>query len=536
MLNRRSRLHIYGILAAVLFMFANASLPQSEAQINMQIRDLKVSDIFMPAEIGYILESHPATSVTPRRPIIVHIQEAHTNYEGQLNMLEMLERLIEHYGLKLILVEGGEGDVSLSYLRSYADKAQRQEVADEFLKVGILSAEEYLDITSNYPLILWGVEKKALYNKNLDAFLEAQRVHDAAAGVLSSIQDELERLLVEVAGDELLRLRADEKAFDEGSIKLVNYAQSLDAIAKKHYFSIKQFTNINNFLAVHRLEQEIDFTAVAAEQQVLMKQLQSSLGDELMEQVMVQALEMKAGKLTRGYFYSNLKRLAVASNIKPSVYPQLSEYMSYVTLSDEINPQQLSYELQDFTKDLKRDLASKLGVMDLIESADHMALLNKFVNLALSPKEYAQLQQLDLNQIIDKCRTALSGDLAKDAVSERTISKLSELKSVLPTLHSFYEAVQARDQVLVDNTIAKLEETQESLAVLITGGFHSSSITQLLKERDLGVVVMAPKVTEPTNEELYQAVVRYKSGNGSYDEVMQVANKYGILNTTEADR
>ena len=53
--------------------------------------------------------------------------------------------------------------------------------------------------------------------------------------------------------------------------------------------------------------------------------------------------------------------------------------------------------------------------------------------------------------------------------------------------------------------MAKLEETGEPIATLITGGFHSPAITGLLKERGVGVVVVAPKVTQATDARLYRA-------------------------------
>ena len=89
----------------------------------------------------------------------------------------------------------------------------------------------------------------------------------------------------------------------------------------------------------------------------------------------------------------------------------------------------------------------------------------------------------------------------------------------MPKLRRFYDAVRRRDEVLVQNAVAKLSETQEPIAVLITGGFHSPHITQSLKDQGIGVIVIAPKVSQSTDERLYRAVLRFKSGRGSFDEV-----------------
>ena len=74
--------------------------------------------------------------------------------------------------------------------------------------------------------------------------------------------------------------------------------------------------------------------------------------------------------------------------------------------------------------------------------------------------------------------------------------------------------------------MAKLRETGEPIAVLMTGGFHSPEVTQLLKDRGLAVVVVAPKVTQATDERLYEAVLKYKTGQGSLEAVVEIAGQH----------
>ena len=60
--------------------------------------------------------------------------------------------------------------------------------------------------------------------------------------------------------------------------------------------------------------------------------------------------------------------------------------------------------------------------------------------------------------------------------------------------------------------------------MLITGGFHSPQITQQLKDQGVGLVVVAPKITHATDDRLYHAVLKYKSGHGTFEEVTAIAN------------
>jgi 2-methylisocitrate lyase-like PEP mutase family enzyme len=89
----------------------------------------------------------------------------------------------------------------------------------------------------------------------------------------------------------------------------------------------------------------------------------------------------------------------------------------------------------------------------------------------------------------------------------------------LPELLGFYELAATRDDALVANALAKLRATGEPLAALITGGFHGPRITAQLAAAGYPVVSVAPKITTPTNEQLYQAVLNYKHGHGTLAEV-----------------
>jgi len=72
---------------------------------------------------------------------------------------------------------------------------------------------------------------------------------------------------------------------------------------------------------------------------------------------------------------------------------------------------------------------------------------------------------------------------------------------------------------LVQRTLAKLRETGEPLAVLITGGFHAPEITRRLREAGLGLVTAVPKIDQATDEARYRAILHYKNGDGSLDAV-----------------
>ncbi len=503
---------------AVSFCFSvKVALAHAVSQPAEPIRDPQVSDIFVPEELGYVLETHESTSA--EAPLVIHIQEAHTNYEAQSHIVGILERLIQEHGLKLILVEGGSGDVSLSYLRGYGPLDNRRQVADKYLKLGILSAEEYLDIVSDQPLILWGVEDRALYRQNVDAFLSSETLRESLRPVAASVREAVDVLKPLILDPALASLEQDAAAFENSSLSLAEYAERLAALRERHGLAERDYPQLARFLAVRELEQAIQPEEIGREQQALLERLSALIDEAAFQPLVDQATQVKAGTLTREEFYRSLQQLADSSQVPLDGYPALAGYLRYLQEKAELKATELSSELDRLADALKAALASTPESRELIRIADWLDLVEKLAEFKLSPEEYRRFRALSQDSLLAGWGRTLNEQLAARGLPARTFPGAEACDAHLAGLQRFYEAAEQRDAALAANAGAKLRETGEPLAVLITGGFHSPAITQALKDRGLRLVVVAPKVNGETNERLYEAVLRYKAGRGSFKEV-----------------
>ena len=85
-----------------------------------------------------------------------------------------------------------------------------------------------------------------------------------------------------------------------------------------------------------------------------------------------------------------------------------------------------------------------------------------------------------------------------------------ELEGRLPSCKNDYETANLREEAMIRNTLAKLNETKERIAVLIAGGFHFPKIAEGLKDRGIGILDVTPKISQPLDEKLYLSVLREK--------------------------
>src|SRR3989338_4195523 len=173
----------------------------------------------IPNELGFVSnESKGQNGKT-----IVLIQDAHVHYQAQKAIAEILKTLIEKESLRLILIEGGWNDMSVSSLRNYADQKARLEVAERYLKAGKISGTEYLDIASDFPISVWGIEDQDLYANNMNAFL---KINEHQADLLHKLDQfglAVDALKGYVFSPRLQSIEEKRTAFANGKLNLLSY-------------------------------------------------------------------------------------------------------------------------------------------------------------------------------------------------------------------------------------------------------------------------------------------------------------------------
>jgi hypothetical protein len=191
------------------------------------IRDLTVSDFFVPEGAGHVTERHLAASAARPAPTVVFIQDAHADPQAQRHVAEILRQLVADFGLGLVLVEGGEGDVSPTALREVGTREARQHVAENYLSLGLMSGHEYVAMLDEPPLTLWGIDDAARYREHVAAFLEVERLREAWDGPLAALQQAADALVERAGSSALQRLLAARQGYADGRVPLADYLRAL---------------------------------------------------------------------------------------------------------------------------------------------------------------------------------------------------------------------------------------------------------------------------------------------------------------------
>ncbi|MFA6143076.1 MAG: hypothetical protein WC738_07285, partial [Candidatus Omnitrophota bacterium] len=83
----------------------------------------------------------------------------------------------------------------------------------------------------------------------------------------------------------------------------------------------------------------------------------------------------------------------------------------------------------------------------------------------------------------------------------------------LDTAMDFYRTAEARNQAILRNTIKRMDAEGTEVAALITGGYHTKGISDLLKQKQTSYLVILPKFDSSKGTRPYVAILTNRNDN-----------------------
>lgn len=478
--------------------------PSANSTSPLEPIPLSLDDFTVPNEYGSVKETWDSGKPGP---IILHVQDANAVYVAQKHSAAILDYLIRQHGLYLVLVEGGSRNDSLSYMRESVPIERRRQVAEEFLRAGRISGENYLDLVTDHDFLVYGVEAPELYDQNMDAVSTSQKLQPEALAVLLEFQRAIDALKERLYPPEVRDLEAREEAVETKRFSLADHYKALAEEAKQRGMPVtgQEYPNLWNFLNASHIEKDLDFK----EMETSLRDVDSEVAETGNISLSQRYLDYKTGHISTASFYKDLN-----TNVRPerlSRYPGLTQYMEYLRGFAAINHGALFVEAESLSDRVKASYFRTKEERAVALLAKNLHVLRDLLNLSLTPESYGHYVQHrpafkpeewagQLAMLGSKQNPSLVFELAP-----------APLARAIPTFANFYEIARQRDQAMIENTMKRIEESNVPFAVLIAGGFHTPEFTRLLKERQVSYAVIAPQigvVGRADKEKYYKALAQ----------------------------
>jgi len=459
--------------------------------------------------------------------LIIHIQDAHCNYEAQTNIAKILEHLIKQYNINLVAVEGADGIVDTSWFKAFPDAEIRKEVADYFMKKGEITGTEFLSITSDYPFTIYGVEDRNYYIKNLNSFLESYPYKDEFVKYYENVKQALGKLKKYIYSKELAGIDRNITRHKEKEIEFADYVKYLKTIAESKKIKIRDFKNFNTLTETLRYEKDINFDVVNEERAQLIDVLSKKLSKDRLSELVNKSLEFKLGKIDNTGFYSYLAKLAKENKISlPKEYNNLSRYIIYTRIYSRIDHEELFDEIDLLLYAIKDKMFKNDDQRILDGLWKNVNIILGFIKIELSNKEYDYYLANKDNFAPDKFLDFIRQQSSRYGLAYEVAELPSEISYVFPKLIDFYEIALKRDRILVKNMFKGMRGQKTDAAVLITGGFHTKGISKVLEEEDVSYVVVSPVITKEAESPYISVLTGQKT---PFEELLiETENKGGL--------
>lgn len=457
--------------------------------------------VIIPEQLGRVVDIHLPKDT--QKPTLILIQDAHSDYSAQKSLAEILKYLMLSYDLNLVLVEGGVGNVDLSYLRQGVTAVRLHDVAERYLKSGKISGEEYLDLTLDEgKLNLWGIEDPDLYSRNMAAYLRFHEHQDQALELIKKIKESLRELKikyypVEVYELETLRERAEAQ---EGS--MTAYLEGISqAVATMVSLSLKPYPTFKQWLKFKKNQETLDTTKADLEKNQLIRILSQLATKE--EMVSYHEASKHSG------LDAEIASLRILFELKKNYEHQLSRYsnehlkelLRSLQILKELNGPELFHEADALYRKIRDRKLPRGDAEKVAELSDDLELIEKLLRLEWTPedeKKYASLSH--------------GWDLKRANRWFGDPKSLYELQKWILEAQKFYEVARAREHAIFRNVVGKMNISSKKIYALIVGGYHASDLARMFAKQGISVMTVTPRFEPSHSKNDYFRILREKWG------------------------
>jgi len=459
----------------------------------------------LPAAACRINEVYEAESM--KSPPVVLVQDVHLNTEAQRNIAKLLQSLIYQRQVGLVGVEGSFGPFDFAPFRSLPDSRITREVAEEFLKENLMGAPSFAGITSPAPIPEFtGVDDEAHYQANVAAVLEGGTFRKKTLASIENLERENK-----ASKEKLLNPRL--KIFDrlwtnyrKRELGIGPYLERLSGLG------VKAGPSIREFLDAYQLEKSLDSAKVDLERRAVLEKLAGRLSREETSELFNLSLAYRSNQIGFASFYEYLQNLCGKKGISLESTPAFRGYIRYVLLAEKIRAEELFKETGEWEDKILENLAKNSAEKELVLEGQRLSLAVKLANFELTAEDWEKYKK----------SVPRPSSLVPRANLFKSVNEGRGTRDVfsLSPFESFYREADIRSEKMAENLLSVIASHERSegrsnlmrllrrpprraprndIAVLITGGFHTPKIKEILKKKGISYLVVSPRISKLDN-------------------------------------
>ncbi|MBF0494704.1 MAG: protein kinase [Candidatus Omnitrophica bacterium] len=438
--------------------------------------------------------------------VVIHIQDAHCNYGAELKIAEIIKYLTANYNIAVVNLEGGAGDYNTKIFTDIADRNTRNKTADYFVKSGRLSGGELFAVNDSNKTMLWGVEDKELYMKNLEVYKASNIYAGQVKKDMGTLKTTLNGLKKKIFSKELLEFDIKYAEYKTGKLDFRGYLEFLLKRSGCDAKEMKKYPNIYLIRESMNIENGIDFKKANTEREILMSKLGDILSKKEMEELVEESVKFKTNEISKNDFHSYLVKKARQAGMSMESFPELDKYIVYVAIYEAVDKLAIWDEIDRFEKEAKEKLFTQDKERTLDTLSKNLVLMENMFNYSFTKEDFDNYNKNEASFSAENYVNLFKAEGAACALGAGADGTY-ELDNFRRNTFRFYEYSFKRDEAFLQNIRYSSSEfkvqssendgratsNERRATILITGGFHTENLCEIFKKRGISYVSIMPE-------------------------------------------
>ncbi|MDR3113343.1 MAG: YdcF family protein, partial [Endomicrobium sp.] len=461
------------------------------------------------------------------KDLVFNISDLHFNVEAQKKIAAFLERLYKYYPDFELYLEGACQKSDFGWLYGNLGKSGGDAFIDALFESGNLTGAEYFAAKNNKTIN--PVEDKQIYIGNLALFGEIIEDRPQISRLIKPIEEKLSALrnkYFSVPQKKLFQKYSDYRA---GKISDTKYFRYLQKQTDNNGINIDDYPNIALYTLVSGKTVSVSQKKLQEQMQALFARQKNTLSYKEYSALISLANNPDDRQSFVRFLYENGEKLNL------SKYRQLNDFVISIIDSGKINQIELIIEEDAISREIASSSIKDANAANIFFLSQFLKIYEKVLAGSATPYEYEYYKR-DKSRFNDALSQYFINDgLAELSAKEKKAERFNEanlLRNRIFTEKMF--GAQKPSQIILDkffgveaNAKAAVENMQGSrIKAVIAGGFHTGGISEILSQKQISSVNIAPKLQSPVKDDTQRYVEYAKALSYKETSAISLPNLY----------
>jgi hypothetical protein len=201
----------------------------------------------------------------------------------------------------------------------------------------------------------------------------------------------------------------------------------------------------------------------------------------------------REGKMPMEKYGALLMQYGKKNQIATSGYTNLKMYLEKdkSPFPIAVDTDALYAEMANLDDQIRGRMYTNRTQAELDQLYHRVDVIEKLINVSATPAELAEFKAGRAGYSVKTFVDFIKSQNPASALGEEDIYGLDRyLKSV----ETFYQVVEERSNIFVDNVLERMKKHQTDIAVMVSGGYHTEGVMQALAARGVSFVSVTPRI------------------------------------------